>query len=747
MPTLAIFDTTSKYRTDPGITCSNSLTSTSFLSSSWVDRYHHYNWNIIGINQYIKMSEDAIEIVAFPDDENVNLLNYAPTSPRGGTKIGGVNSIAKALDGLKQALSPKSAAVALKLGSPKNLAVSPASPAAAAPAWAHQKSPRTLSPKSPDGIMKFRAVSPKFEDVDEIMAFRAGSCDSDTVDETQHVTETTAPEQQPANPVTVPEDCMNIESLRVLPTIMEAGTEDSTDNILSHPGTECASIKSSSSGEDADCSVEVLDDGSILAGTGKPESSVRSNPKKAVNLKVNVHGEQAVDEIADLDQMLSDLNDPFEGPFSPLVGENILLSPVFNQKASLVQADTTASPRRALSPRQIENTASPRGVLSPRQSTDPTSPRATLSPRNAVTPTSPGRCQEPSEQIVSPRQRQDPPSLLQEVSEEIISRRITFKTAVAEATHLKKQLDEQMSRTQEFSSKVMAKREAEAKRQKDLEKELAEVARHNEALQAEIKKLAVTKKELQEAKLEVEKEETELKQLREEHKAKCGELEKELMIENDALRSDIEKLVVTKKELIDAKFKAQKEESDLALKKKEYEDQLQLYEAEKQKLEAAMEKATIETNETNELSKKVLKELKEHKDNVEADLDLVKEMHNSQMKILMEERPKLQAATTKAEQEIAEAKANTSRILRELEEMTQKEEAEVAKLCAEHENRMKVLEREKEELANAIEQAANETTETKEMTRAVLSELEEYKMKLEVDMQNEIKDLKNEIRE
>jgi protein kinase C substrate 80K-H len=304
-----------------------------------------------------------------------------------------------------------------------------------------------------------------------------------------------------------------------------------------------------------------------------------------------------------------------------------------------------------------------------------------------------------------------------------------------------------MSRTQEFSSKVMAKREAEIKRQADLQRELAEVSRHNKELQTEIKKLEITKKELQEAKLGVEKEEAELKQLRDEHKARCGSLEKELMDENEALRSDIEKLVATKKELIDAQFKAKMEESELAMKKKEYEIQIQLLEEEKVKLGNAMEKATAETNETNELSRTVLKELSEHKKSVEVDMSLVREMHDGRLKVLNEEREKLQAATTKAEQETAEAKANTSRILRELEEMTQNEEAQVAKLRAEYKARMEELEKEKEELAVAIDEAAEETTQTKEMTRTVLSELEEYKVKLEVDMQDEIKGLKKEIRE
>ena len=160
-----------------------------------------------------------------------------------------------------------------------------------------------------------------------------------------------------------------------------------------------------------------------------------------------------------------------------------------------------------------------------------------------------------------------------------------------------------------------------------------------------------------------------------------------------------------------------------------------------------MEMATAETNEANELSRTVLKELSEHKKSVEVDMSLVREIHESRMKVLNEEKERLQAVTTKAEQETAEAKANTSRILRELEEMTQNEEAQVAKLRAEYKARMEELDKEKEELAAAIDEAAEETTQTKEMTRTVLSELEEYKVKLEVDMQDEIKGLKKEIRE
>jgi hypothetical protein len=702
------------------------------------------------------MSEDSIEIVAFRDDENVNVLNFAPTSPKGGTKIGGVNAVKKA-DG-RQSLSPKAnagAPSASTFGSPPSLAVSTTASSGKKhnivtppPAWAHPSTPtHARSPKSPDGIMSFRAIGSEMEDDDEIMAFRANSSDSDGADEAaDSLAKSCNAQQEPATPppaaAAVPEDCMSIESLRVLPTIMEANTEDSTDNILSHEGTEYASI-SSGEDNDEDDSVEVLDDGSIFvpdkdrveieANVPKSKNGACQGPKKAVDLKVNVA--------------------TGESPFSPLVGENILFSPRFmhdaitpkqNASGVISPRQASTSPRGVLTPRQ---TKSPKGALSPRQSQDLSSPRAAPSPRHYDTPVSPGRLQEPTEFIASPRQRQDPPSLLLEVSEEIVNRRFSVKHAVAEANHLKEQLDEQMSRTQEFSNKVMAKREAESKRQADLERELQEVARRNKALQAEIKKLAVTKKELQEAKSDVEREEAELKQLREEHKAKCGALEQELILENKALRDDIEKLVATKKELAEAKFKAEKEDSELALMKTAYENQLRLLEAEKQRLGLAMEQATTETHETNELSKTVLKELDEHKASVEVDMNIVRELHDSRMKVLKDEKEKLQAATAKAEQETAETKGITAKILRELEEVTQREESQIASLRREYKMRMELLEKEKEKLANAIEEAANETTETKEMTRTVISELEEYKVKLEMDMQTEIKDLKQEIRE
>ena len=596
------------------------------------------------------------------------------------------------------------------------------------------------------------------EDVDEIMAFRANSSDSDVSDEAAD-----SSQQQPAKAEPVPEDCLSIESLRVLPTIMEVHTYDTDDNnVLSHEGTECASTKSTSSGEicNETDGIEVLDDGSISVGgvrSVEKVSSIKSeptqclSPMKPVNLKVAVTPE-ASEEIADLDQMLVDLNrDPCEspGPFSPLVGENILFSPRFGQ--ALITATSTVSPRGILSPRQSMDATSPRSFLSKGDSTRVVSPRGVLSPKKSDTASpqgmfSPRHLKEEPTELVSPRQRQDPPSLIMEVSEEVLNRRFSVQHAVAEANLLKHQLDEQMSKTQEFTNKVMAKRNAELKRQQDLENELKEVARHNEELQAEIKKLDETKRDLQEAKLGVEKEEAELKLLREQHKAKCSALERELLAENQALKEDIEKLTVTKKELVEAKFKAQKEESELTTKKKEYEIQLQVFMEEKQKLGEAMDRATAETNETNELSKTVLKELNEHKKSVEMDMSIVREMHESRIKVLTDEKEKLLAATTNAENETNKAKENSARIMKELEETLREQEAEVASLRERHADQMNCLEKEKEELAQAIELAATETTETKEMTRTVLSELEEYKVKLEMDMQAEVKDLKNEIR-
>lgn len=724
------------------------------------------------------MSEDSIEIIAFHDNENVNVLNFAPTSPKSGRYIGGVNAIEKAMQDasavLKKSLSLNAQAsmssTLQKVGSPKSLAASQdlssklLIESTKYPAWSHPINPtHSTTSNNRNENMGSPADNPVGEDVDEIMAFRANSSDSDGSDEAAD-----SSQHQPVKPEPVPEDCLNIESLRVLPTIMEVHTQDTDDNnILSHEGTECASMKSTSSGEDGnddDC-IEVLDDGSISVGgmssvekvaSLKSESSQCFSPKKSMNLKVAVTPD-ASEEIADLDQMLEDLNkDPCEspGPFSPLAGENILFSPRFGQEPITPRMNMTSptsprgilSPRKSLdatSPRGIQTAGdsvrvvSPRGVLSPRKSTDATSPRNALSPRHLK--------EEPSE-LASPRQRQDPPSLIMEVSEEVLNRRFSVQHAVAEANHLKHQLDEQMSKTQEFTNRVMAKRNAEMKRQQDLEKELKEVSRHNKELQDEIKKLDATKRDLQEAKLGVEKEEAELKLLREQHKAKCSALERELLAENQTLKEDIEKLTATKKELVDAEFKAQKEEAELATKKKEYEIQMQMLVAEKQKLGEAMDRATAETNETNELSKTVLKELNEHKKNVEMDMSIVREMHESRIKVLADEKVKLQAATAKAEEETSKAKENSARILKELEEILRKQESEVASLREEHADQMNRLEKEKEELANAMELAAAETTETKEMTRTVLSELEEYKVKLEMDMQTEVKDLKNEIR-
>ena len=814
------------------------------------------------------MSDASIEIIPSRDDENVNLMNFVPSSPTNGDAGGGAAAADKPLSpkGANSTVSTNAngidkflAYTAAKLGSqnslveslkrgpkigglttPKSsslstgayaslmrtseidskfLALSTSTPssmdkendATNPPAWYHPKSPPSSSNlKSPDDISKFGAVvSPVREDLssvsnemDEIMAFRANS--SDSYDTVEAVDSSAISHENP--PTERPEDCLSIESMRVLPTIMESKSqetaEDNIVDILSHPGTECGSVNSDVSGNNAEGSIEVLDDGSIsIVGLALGVKATIESPKNKLNLKVAVTPDKA-EEIDDLNQMLDDLSkdpcdeSPISPLFSPLAGENILASPRFDRDLSSPkqnnhsrgafsprQSEVSTSPRAALSPRrQPEASTSPRAVLAPIQIGKPTSPRGIPSPRDVHSPrgirspkkstdmstlrgilsyvksdlsspsadlssppaTPSSRLQQHSK-ITSPKLCRDPPSQL-EVNEKIANHRFTVNSTVAKASQLKEDLEMQMSRTQEFSAQVMTKREGEVKRQSELENEMKEVARHNDALQAEIKKLEATKADIEKTRRDVEKETAELEQLKKEHFSRCDELEKELILENQALRDDIERLISTKKELAEAKYKAEKEKSDLQKLQKEYEIQLQVLETEKQKLGEAMDRATAETSEINELSRTTLIELSRHKKSVEADMIIVRENHDSSLKVAFDEKEKLQAATIKAEQETKEAKEHTARILHELQTLKQTEEATVASLRKEHDTQMQLLEKEKEALVKATEEAANQTTETKEMTRTVLSELEEYKVKLEVDMQNETKDLKAEIR-
>lgn len=742
------------------------------------------------------MSDASIEIIPSRDDENVNLLNFVPTSPTSGdagsaaadkplspkranstvstnvngmekflaytaAKLGSQNSLVESLKrghkigGLttprSSSLSTSAYASLMRTSEidSKFLSVSTSTPSSTdnendvtnSPAWSHPKSsPSASNLQSPDDISKFRAiVSPVREDhmsisneMDEIMAFRANSSDSDNTVEV--VDSSPIPHDKPSS-VERPEDCLSITSMRVLPPIMESKSQETADDkiedILSHQGTECMSVNSDVSENNADGSIEVLDDGSIsIVGLSQAMKANAESPRNKLNLKVAVTPDKAAaEEIDDLNQMLDVLsNDPCdEGPisplFSPLAGENILASPKFNPQGAFSprRSEASTSPRAPLSPKQPEASTSPRAVLSPIQIGKPTSPRGLRSPKKSTDMStlrgilSYVKSDLPSK-TTSPKQCRDPPSQLLEVNEKMVNHRFTVKSAVVEATQLKGELD------------VMTKREDKVKQQSELESEMTEVAHHYEAFPAEVKKLEVMKADIEKARREIENETAELEQLKKEHFSRCDELEKELILENQALRGDIERLISTKKELAEAKFKAEKERSESQKLQKEYEIQLRVLETEKQKLGEAMDRATAETSEINELSRTALIELSRHKKSVEADMIIVRENHESSLKIALDEKEILQAATTKAERETKEAKE------------------QLASMKKEHDAQMELLEKEKEALVKATEEAAKQTTETKEMTRTVFSELEEYKVKLEVDMQNETKDLKAKIR-
>lgn len=663
------------------------------------------------------MSETSVEILAFlkDRDENVNVLNYrAPTSLKNGTKSGGVSGAA--INSLETMLkqtscpSPKGranvASIAPTLSSPRaskspkmeSLTVTTSFATDTTNQQVNIVSP--CSPKSPvDDIMQFRADSSESEDSDdEIMQFRANDLDSDSLNATVSTQSSLLDNRRYKSMRSV--SPVSIERLRMLPTIIEVATansDDSSDNVLSHEGTEGpASCLESISTEVDDEAEENLNLAHAENATPAPQTPA-NNVCVTVGFRSDANGS---DEIADLDQALDDIDKAYQG-----------------------QAQA---------------------VFSHRQPKDPS--QAVLSHRQPLEPVSPRQRQDPAPLIASPKQRQDPPSLLLDLNKEVELRRFSVEKAEAEAKRIKQQLDEQLILTQQYTDQVMAMRKVQTKLQADLQRELKEVARQNEKLQSEIKKLDITKKELQNAKSEVEKEEFELLSLRDQLKEQHAALKEEIILENQALQDQIEQVVSTKQEVAEAKFNAEKEESELELMKKEYAKQLQVLEEEKEQLAVAMEQAEKDTNETNEMTRVVLNELEEYKANVDADMKVVRELHDSQMKVLKEEKDKLETAMKNASKETIEVKEMTRAALSDFEKTTQKEEAEIALLRKEYETRMKLLKVEKDKLAEAMEEAANETTETKEMTRTVLSELQEYKVKLEMDMQSEMKDLKKQIR-
>ncbi|EED92442.1 predicted protein [Thalassiosira pseudonana CCMP1335] len=81
----------------------------------------------------------------------------------------------------------------------------------------------------------------------------------------------------------------------------------------------------------------------------------------------------------------------------------------------------------------------------------------------------------------------------------------------------------------------------------------------------------------------------------------------------------------------------------------------------------------------------------------------------------------------------------SKRHMEEAKARMKQEEAEVAILRDRHARQLVELEDEKERLNEAMEEAATDTTETKELARKVLSELQEIKLKLEVEMADELK--------
>jgi hypothetical protein len=677
------------------------------------------------------MSKDSVEIVAF-HDENVNSSNLAPTRIGAGLKENGNQSVK--IQG--------------------NLLMAPTF----ANSIASNSLEKVSTPNSTDRkCQQSNVVSPQSpsDDDDEIMQFRAYSSDSDdeATEVPQHI-----PPQKTSNYMALMDSLNMATYLRMLPTILEvtsANTEDSSDVTLSHEGTECVSAQESIELEDVlndkcedgnnkitkalDAAPYVMPSSPNFKATGLKSSTFVNEKSTAGGAQPQENGSMPV---SDLYKELEDLESILAGTSSAEVASSPRKDTALAPAASPAPSrDDALSP--VTSPRHIGNPAL-QMQAPPRQIEDPaqiSSPR-----RQPLDPISPRQTQEPTEVITASRQRQDPPCRLLELNDQVVKRRFSVEEAEVKANRHKKELDEQLMKTKELSKQLRKMRKAEAMLQADLQKELKEVALQNEALQADIKRLELTKKELQDARSEVEDEEDELNELKEQLKSDHEALEEEVSAGNKAMQDEIEKLVATKQELAEAKFKAEKEEAELALMKKEYERQLQLLEQEKEQLGLAMEAAQNETNETNELTRQTLSELEEYKANVQADMILVREMHESQMQILVEEKEKLQAAQEQASKETTEVKGMTKQILEDLESVTKKEEAEVTMLRKEYAERMRLLEQEKEKLADAMEEAANETTETKDMTRTVKSELEEYKVKLEVDMQNEIKDMKREIR-
>ncbi|KAL3800793.1 LOW QUALITY PROTEIN: hypothetical protein HJC23_001630 [Cyclotella cryptica] len=667
---------------------------------------------------------NSVEIVAFVQDhdENVNVLNFAPTSPKGGTKSGGTNGSARNNSSeilLRQTSRPSPrgrvncASMTPPLSSPpvlkspkmESLTVSTIFSAGTTNQQINIVTPSDkMHPKSPvDDIMRFRASSSESEDSDdEIMQFRANDLDSGNSNATP--SQQTTPLDTPRYKSKRSTSPVNIERLRMLPTIIEVATaisDDSSDNVLSHEGTEgppscqeCISLEEIMSDDNEE--EEELNAGQAENATSPPKTS-SNNTGLLVDFRSDDNGS---DEMADLDQALDDINKACQGQTQAILPHG--------QRKDQSQV-----------------------VLSRKKLLDPVSPR---------------KRQDPTPVIVSPRQRQDPPSLLLDLHKDVELRRFSVENAEAEAKRLKHQLDEQLVLTQQYTDQVMAMRRVQTKLQEDLQRELKEVARQNEKLQSEIQKLDLTKNDLQNARSEVENEEAELSSLRDQLKSQHAALAEEIILENQALQDEIEKVVSTKQELAEAKFNAEKEDAELELMKKEYAKRLQILKEDKERLAVAMEQAEKDTNETNEMTRTVLSELEEYKANVEADMSVVRELHDSQMQVLKEEKEKLERATEKASKETTEVKEMTRAALSDFEKATQKEEAEIALLRKEYETRIKLLKEEKEKLAEAIEEAANETTETKEMTRTVLSELQEYKVKLEMDMQAEIKNLKKQIR-
>ncbi|KAL7484266.1 hypothetical protein ACHAW6_009912 [Cyclotella cf. meneghiniana] len=217
------------------------------------------------------MSEDSVETVDFLDDqdENNNVLNFAHRATRKlSSRFGGKNNASRLIENILKQNSCLMSRAHIHSPSAAATLVSPrVSPMMAVPtpfstdARNRQVNFFTSSSKlesntchrrsntkvEEDNIMKSRESRSYSIDLDdEILQFRASSFDSDDSD--TPCSPSIDPLDSPLQKSTEPPPPFLIESLRMLPTIIEVATahsEESTVYVLSQEGTESVSHQES----------------------------------------------------------------------------------------------------------------------------------------------------------------------------------------------------------------------------------------------------------------------------------------------------------------------------------------------------------------------------------------------------------------------------------------------------------------------------------------------------------------------